>query len=108
MTSLIMGTQIHLNVQKIKVENRLSFITTRQSLGHHSKFSMLNLIVHYGERSPLTRYEANWGFPLLKMKILFIHEVGWFNKVIYEMHDFPELLSLKGHEVHFKDTTYIF
>lgn len=35
------------------------------------------------------------------MKILFIHEVGWFNKVIYEMHDFPELLSLKGHEVHF-------
>ena len=37
------------------------------------------------------------------MKILFIHEVSWFNKVVYEMHDFPELLSLQGHEVHFLD-----
>ena len=35
------------------------------------------------------------------MKILFVHEVSWFNKVVYEMHDFPELLSLRGHEVHF-------
>jgi glycosyltransferase involved in cell wall biosynthesis len=37
------------------------------------------------------------------MKILFVHEVSWFNKVVYEMHDFPELLSLHGHEVHFLD-----
>jgi len=37
------------------------------------------------------------------MKILFVHEVSWFNKVVYEMHDFPELLSLKGHEVFFLD-----
>jgi len=37
------------------------------------------------------------------MKILFVHEVSWFNKVVYEMHDFPELLSLRGHEVHFLD-----
>jgi glycosyltransferase involved in cell wall biosynthesis len=37
------------------------------------------------------------------MKILFVHEVSWFNKVVYEMHDFPELLSLEGHEVHFLD-----
>jgi len=37
------------------------------------------------------------------MKILFVHEVSWFNKVVYEMHDFPELLSLSGHEVHFLD-----
>ena len=37
------------------------------------------------------------------MKILFVHEVSWFNKVVYEMHDFPELLSLQGHEVHFLD-----
>ena len=35
------------------------------------------------------------------MIILYVHEVSWFNKVVYEMHDFPELLSLKGHEVHF-------
>jgi glycosyltransferase involved in cell wall biosynthesis len=35
------------------------------------------------------------------MKILFVHEVSWFSKVVYEMHDFPELLSLNGHEVHF-------
>jgi glycosyltransferase involved in cell wall biosynthesis len=37
------------------------------------------------------------------MKILFVHEVSWFNKVVYEMHDFPELLSLEGHEVYFLD-----
>ena len=37
------------------------------------------------------------------MKILFVHEVSWFNKVVYEIHDFPELLSLEGHEVHFLD-----
>lgn len=37
------------------------------------------------------------------MKILFVHEVSWFNKVVFEMHDFPELLSLRGHEVHFLD-----
>ena len=35
------------------------------------------------------------------MKILFVHEVSWFSKVVYEMHDFPELLSLHGHDVHF-------
>jgi glycosyltransferase involved in cell wall biosynthesis len=35
------------------------------------------------------------------MKILFVHEVSWFSKVVYEIHDFPELLSLQGHEVHF-------
>ena len=35
------------------------------------------------------------------MKILFVHEVSWFKKVVFEMHDFPELLSLRGHEVSF-------
>ena len=35
------------------------------------------------------------------MKILFVHEVSWFSKVVYEIHDFPELLSLQGNEVHF-------
>lgn len=37
------------------------------------------------------------------VKIIFVHEVSWFKKVVYEMHDFPELLSLRGHEVHFLD-----
>jgi len=35
------------------------------------------------------------------MKILFIHEVNYVNKVIFEMHEFPELLSLAGHDVSF-------
>lgn len=35
------------------------------------------------------------------MRILFIHEVNYLNKVIYEMHEFPELLSLRGHHVAF-------
>jgi glycosyltransferase involved in cell wall biosynthesis len=37
------------------------------------------------------------------MNILFVHEVSWFKKVVFEMHDFPELLSLRGHEVRFLD-----
>lgn len=37
------------------------------------------------------------------MKIFFVHEVSWFSKVVFEMHDLPELLSLRGHEVRFLD-----
>lgn len=35
------------------------------------------------------------------MRVLFIHEVSYENKVIYEMHEFPELFSLRGHDVTF-------
>jgi glycosyltransferase involved in cell wall biosynthesis len=35
------------------------------------------------------------------LKVLFIHEVSWRKKVVYEIHDFPELLSLRGHDVSF-------
>jgi glycosyltransferase involved in cell wall biosynthesis len=35
------------------------------------------------------------------LRILFVHEVSYTKKVIYEMHEFPELLSLKGHEITF-------
>jgi glycosyltransferase involved in cell wall biosynthesis len=35
------------------------------------------------------------------MKILFVHEVSWFSKVVYEIHDFPELLSLSDNDVSF-------
>lgn len=35
------------------------------------------------------------------MKILFIHEVNYRSKVIFEMHEFPELLAARGHEVSF-------
>lgn len=35
------------------------------------------------------------------MKILFVHEVSWQKKVTYEIHDYPELLQLRGHEVSF-------
>lgn len=35
------------------------------------------------------------------MKILFVHEVNYLNKVVFEMHEFPELLSLRGHDVSF-------
>ena len=37
----------------------------------------------------------------LPLKILFIHDVNYRAKVIFEMHEFPELLSLGGHDVHF-------
>ena len=35
------------------------------------------------------------------MKLLFIHEVSWRKKVVYEIHDFPELLAMRGHDVTF-------
>jgi len=37
------------------------------------------------------------------MRILFVHEVNWLEKVTYEIHDIPELLSIAGHEVTFID-----
>ncbi len=30
-----------------------------------------------------------------------MHEVSWRKKVVYEIHDFPELLALRGHDVSF-------
>lgn len=35
------------------------------------------------------------------MKILFIHEVNYETKVIFEIQEFPELLALRGHEIDF-------
>jgi glycosyltransferase involved in cell wall biosynthesis len=35
------------------------------------------------------------------MKILVVHEINYSEKVIYEVHEFPELLALQGHEVEF-------
>jgi hypothetical protein len=35
------------------------------------------------------------------LRILFVHEVSYRKKVIFEMHEFPELLALKGHEISF-------
>ena len=37
------------------------------------------------------------------MRILFVHEVNWKTKPVFEIHDYPELLSLRGHEVYFLD-----
>jgi len=35
------------------------------------------------------------------LKILFVHEVSYRKKVIFEMHEFPELMAIRGHEVSF-------
>lgn len=37
------------------------------------------------------------------MEILFVHEVDWVNKVKFEIHELPELLSLRGHRIDFVD-----
>lgn len=37
------------------------------------------------------------------MKILVVHEVSYRRKIIYEIHEFPELLARKGHELTFLD-----
>ena len=36
-----------------------------------------------------------------RLKILVVHEVNYLEKVIYEIHEFPELLALRGHDVTF-------
>jgi len=33
------------------------------------------------------------------VNILFVHEINWWKKVIYEIHELPELLSQRGHDV---------
>jgi glycosyltransferase involved in cell wall biosynthesis len=38
-----------------------------------------------------------------RLRILFVHEVNWRQKVVYEIHDYPELLSKRGHECVFID-----
>jgi len=35
------------------------------------------------------------------LRLLFVHEVSYRKKVIFEMHEFPELLALNGHDVMF-------
>lgn len=37
------------------------------------------------------------------MRILFLHEVGYLEKPIFEMHEFPEHLAAMGHDVGFVD-----
>ena len=37
------------------------------------------------------------------MKILFVHEVDYQEKVIFEMHEIPEMLAERGHDVSFVD-----
>ena len=34
------------------------------------------------------------------MNILFIHEVDWINKVVFDIHSLAEALSLSGHQVY--------
>lgn len=44
----------------------------------------------------------------ISLRILFVHEVDYLSKPIFEMHDFPELLAARGHEVgflHFPEST---
>ena len=35
------------------------------------------------------------------MRILFLHEVNYLEKPIFEMHEFPEYLALRGHQIGF-------
>ncbi len=37
------------------------------------------------------------------MNILVLHEVDYLKKVVYEVHDIPELLASRGHDVTFID-----
>lgn len=37
------------------------------------------------------------------MRLLVVHEVNYLEKVIYEIHEFPELLALRGNQVTFFD-----
>lgn len=39
----------------------------------------------------------------IDLRILFLHEVSYFEKPIFEMHEFPENLANRGHEIAFAD-----
>lgn len=39
----------------------------------------------------------------IELRILFLHEVSYFEKPIFEMHEFPENLAKRGHEIAFAD-----
>jgi glycosyltransferase involved in cell wall biosynthesis len=41
--------------------------------------------------------------PSRKLKILVVHEISYVEKVIYEVHEFPEILSTRGHDITFID-----
>jgi glycosyltransferase involved in cell wall biosynthesis len=49
----------------------------------------------------LSRAPGGGNDRFLFVKILFIHEVNYRSKVVFEMHEFPELLAARGHEVTF-------
>ena len=38
-----------------------------------------------------------------KLKVMFVHEVSYEAKVVYEIHEFPEFLAIRGHEIVFVD-----
>ena len=38
-----------------------------------------------------------------KLKVMFVHEVSYEAKVVFEMHEFPEFLAKRGHDVVFVD-----
>lgn len=37
------------------------------------------------------------------MRLLFVHEINWRKKVVYETHEFSEFLALRGHQVVYID-----
>ena len=37
------------------------------------------------------------------MNVLFVHEVNWLRKVVFEIHTLAELMSLSGHRVYVID-----
>ena len=38
-----------------------------------------------------------------RLKLLFVHEVNYLKKVVYEMHEYPERLAARGHQIVFVD-----
>lgn len=38
-----------------------------------------------------------------KLKVMFVHEVSYEAKVVYEIHEFPEFLAIRGHDIVFVD-----
>ena len=40
---------------------------------------------------------------MASLNLLFVHEVNYQSKVIFEMHEFPELLAARGHQIAYLD-----
>src|SRR5450756_161320 len=76
---------------------------------HSLRFSRSSRAISAASISPFAARRSTSGTcsrhsrELPQVNILVVHEVEWSSKVVYEVHEIPELLARRGHRVVFID-----